>query len=406
MIDRVHFENFKSLKDTTLDLGRLTVLVGANGCGKSTVLQGIEILSQTAQPRGDEWSHDHRRFHWIFSERREPTRISSPGRPTTMKFSGSRGGDELVVEVVIPASAEKGASTQGVEYRVTLDGPAGRRSAATTAAVENAAQGSSPTPPDAHLTELDALLTNPRVQEFASAAYLHLDPAAMITTSVSHEERPRMAADGFQLPSALAWMKGAAEDELAQVTKSLMRVVPGVKRIRTLREQITGRRFEKLDVDGQPVWRPVKETLVGDRFELEFEDGSSIPADLLSEGTVLALGLLTKLHEPARPRVVLLDDIDRGLHIGAQARLVEVLRDLLSSDPELQIVCTTHSPYLLDRFEPREVRLLALDSERHTRVLALTEHPEFEKWQFGTQTGELWAALGDAWAVASQDAGA
>ena len=29
--------------------------------------------------------------------------------------------------------------------------------------------------------------------------------------------------------------------------------------------------------------------------------------------------------------------------------------------------------------------------------LPLTEHPEFSKWKFGTQTGELWAALGSAW---------
>jgi len=31
MIDRVHFENFKSLANVTLDFGRFTALVGANG---------------------------------------------------------------------------------------------------------------------------------------------------------------------------------------------------------------------------------------------------------------------------------------------------------------------------------------------------------------------------------------
>ena len=47
MIDRVHFENFKSLQDVTLHLGRLTALVGPNGCGKSSVLQGMHLLSLT-----------------------------------------------------------------------------------------------------------------------------------------------------------------------------------------------------------------------------------------------------------------------------------------------------------------------------------------------------------------------
>jgi AAA15 family ATPase/GTPase len=49
MIDLVHFENFKSLQDVTLDLGRLTALVGANGCGKSSVLQAMHLLSQWAR---------------------------------------------------------------------------------------------------------------------------------------------------------------------------------------------------------------------------------------------------------------------------------------------------------------------------------------------------------------------
>ncbi len=173
-----------------------------------------------------------------------------------------------------------------------------------------------------------------------------------------------------------------------------------MKRIRTLRERVTHRRMEKLDIDGQPVWRPIDEAQLGDRFEIEFDDGSAIPSDLLSEGTVLALGLLTKLREPGRPRLLLLDDIDRGLHLGAQVKLVQGLRDLMQLDPELQIVGTTHSPYLLDLFEPAEVRVLALDAERRTHARPLTEHPDFGKWKFGTQTGELWAALGEEWVLA------
>jgi predicted ATPase len=140
--------------------------------------------------------------------------------------------------------------------------------------------------------------------------------------------------------------------------------------------------------------------LIGDRFEIEFDDGSEVPADLLSEGTVLAFGLLTKLREPERPRLILIDDIDRGLHLGAQAKLVAVLRELMKLDPELQIICTTHSPYLLDLFEPAEIRVLALDAERRTHARPLTGHPDFEKWKFGTQTGELWAALGEDWIIA------
>jgi predicted ATPase len=356
MIDRVHFENFKSLADVTIDLGRLTVLVGANGCGKSSVLQGIALLS--AKVRALEQVAAGRNVS-IFSQ----------------LFMYRRRAGDLVVAM---------HSSNGTEARVETRFAVGQLT-----------------------TEDFARPGAPLSKEFGSVAHLHLDANEMTQTSIAEDESPRMGDNGGGLPSALAWMKGAAEDELAQITADLRRVVPGVKRIRTLRERITNRRMEKLDIDGQPIWRPVDESQIGDRFEIEFDDGSEIPAHMLSEGTVLALGLLTKLREPNRPKLLLIDDIDRGLHLGAQASLVRALRELMKLDPELQIVCTTHSPYLLDLFDPTEVRVLALDAERRTHVRPLTEHPDFGKWKFGTQTGELWAALGEDWVTAGVvDAGA
>jgi energy-coupling factor transporter ATP-binding protein EcfA2 len=396
VIELVHFENFKSLGDVTLDLGRLTALVGTNGCGKSSVLQGIQLLSRTGVPGADDdpshWNaFVHKRHPWLrfgktFAGSRDPRRLASPGRPITLELAMvDSGGDALRLAVEVPAASEDNPAGNGLLFRVSLAGPEGPLQASVPAG-----KGEDPL----------AVLDDARVKRFASVVYLHLDANEMTRTSIPEDENPRMGSDGSGLASALAWMKGAAEDELAEITRDLARIVPGVKRIRTLRESVPRRRMDQVNIDGQPVWRPVDEKLLGDRFEIEFEQGPPVPADLLSEGTVLALGLLTKLREPARPRLVLLDDIDRGLHIEAQARLVKVLRDLLALDPELQIVCTTHSPYLLDLFDPAEVRVLALDAERRTRAQALTAHPEFSTWKFGTQTGELWAALGHAWVTA------
>ena len=44
MIKSVEFKNFKALRDTTLPLGRFTLLVGPNGSGKSTALEGVRAL--------------------------------------------------------------------------------------------------------------------------------------------------------------------------------------------------------------------------------------------------------------------------------------------------------------------------------------------------------------------------
>jgi recombinational DNA repair ATPase RecF len=43
MIKAIHFKNYKALRDTTLPLGRLTLLIGPNGSGESTALGAIRL---------------------------------------------------------------------------------------------------------------------------------------------------------------------------------------------------------------------------------------------------------------------------------------------------------------------------------------------------------------------------
>lgn len=49
MITRLGIKNFKSHKDTDIELNNLTVLTGVNGCGKTSVIQTFLLLRQTYQ---------------------------------------------------------------------------------------------------------------------------------------------------------------------------------------------------------------------------------------------------------------------------------------------------------------------------------------------------------------------
>ncbi|MGD0044327.1 MAG: AAA family ATPase, partial [Isosphaeraceae bacterium] len=53
MIRKVRVENYKSIPNLALDLGRLTVLIGANGSGKSNILEAIALASAAAQEKLD-----------------------------------------------------------------------------------------------------------------------------------------------------------------------------------------------------------------------------------------------------------------------------------------------------------------------------------------------------------------
>ncbi len=56
MIRKVHFKNFRCLRSVALTLEPLTVLVGPNSSGKTTVLEGLQSHSQFAP--SDYWRHD------------------------------------------------------------------------------------------------------------------------------------------------------------------------------------------------------------------------------------------------------------------------------------------------------------------------------------------------------------
>ena len=54
MIERVRMRNFKCFDDVSIPLGRLTVLAGLNGSGKSSVIQSLLLLRQSGLNRAGE----------------------------------------------------------------------------------------------------------------------------------------------------------------------------------------------------------------------------------------------------------------------------------------------------------------------------------------------------------------
>ena len=53
MIREFIIENFKSIENLTLPLGRVTVLIGENGAGKSNVLEAVAFYFAAAEAKLD-----------------------------------------------------------------------------------------------------------------------------------------------------------------------------------------------------------------------------------------------------------------------------------------------------------------------------------------------------------------
>ena len=52
LLSKLKIENYRGIKDLELTLGEITVLVGENNCGKTTVLHALRACLQTLRSSG------------------------------------------------------------------------------------------------------------------------------------------------------------------------------------------------------------------------------------------------------------------------------------------------------------------------------------------------------------------
>ena len=398
MIDKVSFTNFKSLRRVDVDLRRFMVIVGPNGSGKTSILDGLHYPAQATQ----------RPLASILRGVFAPPNLQSRGAEEPMKLavSGDYRGVRAEVEIAITCSDRAGA---GPVWRAMFT----RRWGELEEQTSETREGSSPVakppagtlgqpapvppPPPATMMRRDSREMLALAEALGSTRKLRLDVEKLAAPSYSDEETPRLAVDGEGLASVLADLAGRSPDIFQSIQDAATQVIPTLARIRTRRAKVRERVQQEIRIDDEPVTRTVERANWGQQLVLDFKGAPDVPAPLASEGTLLVIGLLTALLTEPRPRLLLLDDIDKALHPRAQRELVAQLRRVLALDPELQIIATSHSPCLLDHFDPQDVLVTALRADGSTACAPLTAHPDFERWKSTTHAGELWSFLGDDW---------
>jgi predicted ATPase len=335
MIQQVSIRNFKCLRDVTIDLEPFTVFVGANGSGKTSVLQAIDLLCRTFRTQPGRLEGEYRQ-HRSFGTDQE-VEISCNSNTSSFWHQTISDAKQQLVQT--------GQLLPGVGSRFAVDdGAEGRRWKPW-----QLEHGTLPNP-----------------------VWLQLDPNALRNHGANPDPR-LMNPNGQGLHSATASMNLEDPDLWQKLQEDLRRIVPSVRRLRhTPQNQLL---FDTIN-------------------------GKGLSATQISEGTLLTLGLLTAIHGVNKPGILLLDDLDRALHPKAQRELIELLRGVQTTNPEIQIIATTHSPYMLDCMKPEEVRMTYLNEDGSTGSTAcdaLNHHPDFEKWKETFDAGEMWSIFGESW---------
>lgn len=363
MILNVQIQNFKSLRNVSIDLERFTVFVGANGSGKSSVLGAIHNAVRAATGNPQKVFAHERHGDWIYT----------------------RGGQG---ELSISCRTDKG------EFSVRAIPP----------------EGYPPAPEflqkglwDYHLSPPGQAMSV-ALEPARKLVFLHMNAATMALPSYVEEDPPRMEYTGEGLASVLAFMALNDPTAFAELVRIARTLIPRLQRIRFRKATVYKTKSELVKFGNDTVERRNRQPYQGELILLDFDHAENVSARTASEGTMLLLGLLTVLLGPTRPRILLLDDIEHGLHPLAQKQLVEVIGRIMQKFPDLQILATAHSPYLLNYLEPDQVRIMAVGSDGHSRCGRLSDHPKFKQWTEEMHPGELWSLFGENWLVQTGDA--
>ena len=116
----------------------------------------------------------------------------------------------------------------------------------------------------------------------------------------------------------------------------------------------------------------------------------------LSQGTLYLLGLLALAFDPRPPRVLCIEEIDRGIH----PRMLREVRDVLyrlaypaagSGRAPVQVLTTSHSPYFIDLFRehPEEV-IISQKAGRAARFERLSDRPDLPELLREGSLGDMW----------------
>ncbi len=339
MITQVQVNNFRSLAKETIDLGKLTVLVGRNGAGKSSVVDVFRFVRDALRPGGLDDAVMLRQG--LASMRRW-----APSRPYDVEITLTVESRDLWGQYSFCLSSGK----EG-DFKVKR---------------ESCHLGLSAALIDEHFERRGDKWVTPPVHQ--KVDFLRLNPATLVLPQLSlfsnggasryvNVLRELQAMQFYsifpntlrelQKPSATKFLEEHGQNlstvlRILRKTPSydhflndLNKVIPDIKDLRV--QQVSG--------------------FLVTQLQHKFGDGHTAWFDLFqeSDGTLRILGLLAAIHQRARSGLIAIEEPELTLHPGALSVLADVL---LQASARRQLLITTQSPDLVTRFDAEDLRVV------------------------------------------------
>ena len=344
MLTRITVQGFKSLQDVEIELGQVNVFVGANGSGKSNLLEAVGLLGAAASRQVDDQALLRRGVR--------------PG--TSSLYQSSFKGLEILGKIALRATwyAEK----DSFEYRVEFTDMTDVRHQPWWYDGKLSVNGQ-----EIDLRLFDYLYDDPKEPQVARDFFIALKDYAIFAPNTPAlrgvepdiTQRSPVGLAGGQLAEAVAELQDVEKDTFGTLDlDELLELLDWVDKI-----AVTSPSREIISPSVPTVRNIIQFT---DRWM--HEERNRLSAYDASEGALYVLFALVLALHPWSPRLFAIDNFDQAMHPRlARATMRLFCQQILKASPERQALLTTHNPLVLDGLDLRDDRIRLFAVERNSR---------------------------------------
>lgn len=371
MLTQIQIEGFKAIQQSgPVGLGPFTLLIGRNGSGKSSLIEALQWLQEAASLGLRDATH--RRFvsfGALLNRRSESGLIAldlvhgEGAREVRYQLRAKAGKFSPIVESESCREGRTSGAQWTIRSRKGDKGPAVRSIAGGNPVRDGDALAL------AFVTKTKATGAERLLEFLRDAVFLRLSPTAMARGGrlLPTTRGPKLDEEGRDLVALLGELSDEARDE---VRKRVAEIISGVEGIEVVREgESSGyfQTYERMRVRGGKRAFPV-------------------PSWMLSEGTRRITAIFALLAVRPRPSLIAIEEIENGLDPWTLRVVIDALRE---ASGEVQVLLTTHSPFLLDHMKPEEV-LHVRRLHGDTRYERMTDFEEVVRYQRVISPGAMY----------------
>lgn len=345
MLQRVSIQNFKSLKDVTLDLQKVNLLIGPNNSGKTNFLKALESFQLIANNR------------WINNDSTFFNKQTDIKATIELDFDNSRAKDPYQKIIRWYSSMSLYNTNERSGWYINPENPSIQYN---------------PFPLHSGFVE----------KELGQLMIYSLDPSKIKNASAIQQTK-FVNPDCSDLSSFIFNLKENYWPLFQQLQEDFTKCIP---------------EFKRIGVPADPT--------DGSKLNLKFFDFNETGywSNEVSEGVLYFIGLLSILNQPNAPKLLILEEPEKGIH---PRRIQDVINFIfrLVDDKDVQVIMTTHSPIVVDEFRdlPESVFIFDKDEKGATHVKNLQKdiiEPESElSKQHNIDPPQYLNGLGEAWKV-------